>query len=254
METDILIVDEVLAVGDAGFQQKCLGKMGDAAKGGRTVILVSHSMASISGLCTSAIVLDSGMIVHLGSVDGGISRYIGSISSGVHARGLGQDQARREGSGEVRFASIELSGMLSGKTSTFLHGEDIAISLELEGSTTYTKYLVVILISTVTGIMVLHVPTPADLRFPTLCHGKRLRVTCNLPDCRLYPGTYVVSLWLGRNEHSTVDYARDVLAFTIEQGRLADYGFDMSWKHGLYFCDSAWSLVDESREVASSAC
>src|SRR5688572_30940625 len=57
LETEIMVVDEVLAVGDVGFQQKCLGKMGDVAKGGRTVVFVSHNMAAINSLCSRAVCL-----------------------------------------------------------------------------------------------------------------------------------------------------------------------------------------------------
>jgi hypothetical protein len=77
--------------------------------------------------------------------------------------------------------------------------------------------------------------------------SKTLTVRCRIPDCRLYPGTYVVSLWLGRNAHLEVDSATDVLTFTIEPGALVRYGFDMSWRHGLYFCDSDWVTVESSR-------
>src|SRR5579883_1018730 len=69
METEILLVDEVLAVGDAGFQAKCMGKMGDVARGGRTVLLVSHSMAAINSLCNKAILLDKGHVAKIGPTD-----------------------------------------------------------------------------------------------------------------------------------------------------------------------------------------
>jgi len=63
LEPEILLVDEVLAVGDIAFQKKCLGKMGDVAKGGRTVLFVSHNMGTILNLCPRGIVLDSGHLV-----------------------------------------------------------------------------------------------------------------------------------------------------------------------------------------------
>jgi lipopolysaccharide transport system ATP-binding protein len=63
LEPEILVVDEVLAVGDAAFQKKCLGKMGDVAKEGRTVLFVSHNMAAIENLCVKAILIDNGSIV-----------------------------------------------------------------------------------------------------------------------------------------------------------------------------------------------
>ena len=80
LEPEILIVDEVLAVGDAAFRQKCLGKMRDVAEGGRTVLFVSHNMASVNQLCTRAILLNDGRLSTTGSPRGVIERYFRSMS------------------------------------------------------------------------------------------------------------------------------------------------------------------------------
>ena len=79
LDPDILIVDEVLAVGDMKFQQKCLGKMEDVADGGRTVLYVSHSMRTIQQLCTRVIVMDHGKIIFDGDVDEGIKIYMDNV-------------------------------------------------------------------------------------------------------------------------------------------------------------------------------
>jgi lipopolysaccharide transport system ATP-binding protein len=76
LEPEILIVDEVLAVGDAKFQKKCLGKMGDVAKAGRTVLLVSHNMTAVQSLCRSALWLDAGQIVDQGAAAQVVARYM----------------------------------------------------------------------------------------------------------------------------------------------------------------------------------
>ena len=76
LEPEILVVDEVLAVGDFAFQKKCLGKMNDVAKGGRTVLFVSHNMAAIRSLCESAIWIDSGKIIKEGSANEVIKSYV----------------------------------------------------------------------------------------------------------------------------------------------------------------------------------
>src|SRR5262249_44611300 len=75
LEPEILLVDEVLAVGDAAFQKKCLGKMGDVANEGRTVLFVSHNMGAIRALCLKAILLETGHLVALGNVDDVIHKY-----------------------------------------------------------------------------------------------------------------------------------------------------------------------------------
>lgn len=76
LEPDVLVVDEVLAVGDAEFQKKCLGKMHDVSRGGRTVLFVSHNLAAVQALCNRAIWLDEGAVAWDGSVEEGIGRYL----------------------------------------------------------------------------------------------------------------------------------------------------------------------------------
>lgn len=83
LEPEILVVDEVLAVGDVAFQKKCLGKMEEVAKEGRTVLFVSHNMGAITNLCSSSIFLDHGQIIFIGSSKEGVSRYLSSVTERV---------------------------------------------------------------------------------------------------------------------------------------------------------------------------
>ena len=80
LESEILMVDEVLAVGDAEFQKKCLGKMGDVARCGRTVLFVSHNMTAVRQLCTRAMLLHAGRLVQAGNVGGCLDRYMSATS------------------------------------------------------------------------------------------------------------------------------------------------------------------------------
>ena len=112
LEPEILLVDEVLAVGDAAFQKKCLGKMGDVAKQGRTVLLVSHNMASILALCERAVLLDGGKILSDGSAGSVVQEYLQSMASRevVDLRSC-QD---RQGDGEARLTSFRIESEDSG--------------------------------------------------------------------------------------------------------------------------------------------
>jgi len=103
LEPEILIVDEVLAVGDAEFQKKCLGKMQDVAAHGRTVIFVSHHMQSVSLLCTKGIFMAHGQVEYTGPVQGAIDHYLGSF---VGQDGAPSDPDKRAGSGEYRFTAV----------------------------------------------------------------------------------------------------------------------------------------------------
>jgi lipopolysaccharide transport system ATP-binding protein len=106
LEPEILIVDEVLAVGDTVFQRKCLGKMGDVAKEGRTVLFVSHNMAAVQNLCQRAIYLTDGTVAVDGPTDMVIGKYI--ETSSTSARVSLSDRTDRKGTGDVRFTSLVL--------------------------------------------------------------------------------------------------------------------------------------------------
>src|SRR5579863_7966507 len=105
LEPEILLVDEVLAVGDIRFQKKCLFKMGDVARAGRTVVLVSHNMAAINSLSTRVIMLSNGGVAFDGAPADATARYYAE-SLNIAESGTNLLEMAREGSGEARFSSI----------------------------------------------------------------------------------------------------------------------------------------------------
>ena len=110
LESEILIVDEVLAVGDAEFQKKCLGKMGDVSKAeGRTVLFVSHNMAAVKALCNKAIYLDQGSIKLIGDTNTVINDYMSHPIATNTSEVLLNDYASRRGNGEARFVTISIN-------------------------------------------------------------------------------------------------------------------------------------------------
>lgn len=106
LDPEILIVDEVLAVGDIGFQQKCFNKMGSVADQGRTILFVSHNMTAIRNLCNRAILLESGQITNEGSVDMMIAQYYQRTKHSP-LNGL-ETMIDRSGSGKARFVSARM--------------------------------------------------------------------------------------------------------------------------------------------------
>jgi lipopolysaccharide transport system ATP-binding protein len=99
LKSEILLVDEVLAVGDIEFQKRCLGKMRDVAGSGRTVLFVSHHLQSVAALCSRLLVLEGGKLVHDGEIQSGVQRYM-AASCAASGRDLATE--RRSGSGELR--------------------------------------------------------------------------------------------------------------------------------------------------------
>ncbi len=121
LETEILAIDEVLAVGDAEFQRRSLAKMRDAAKHGRTVLYVSHQLQTVQALCSSAILLDRGKLVYSGTVDGTLEAYRNSFESFALAQ---SNPKNRPGTGAVRLSSVSMDD-------EFLKSsDDIVVSFE----------------------------------------------------------------------------------------------------------------------------
>jgi len=125
MEPDILLVDEVLAVGDAAFQKKCLGKMNDVTEQGRTVLFVSHNMATIANLCPRAILLKEGTIVQSGPTTDVIDSYLKSLSDLANTS-LG-DRKDRQGTGEIIVKGIGLFDHLGEPVEYPRSGQDLTI-------------------------------------------------------------------------------------------------------------------------------
>ncbi len=107
LQPEILLVDEVLAVGDAQFQKKCLGKIHDVSQGGKTVLFVSHNMPVVEGLCEKAVLIDEGRLAMMGDSRDVISEYM-RILSLFKGNDLSDSSIKRSGDGKVRFTWIEL--------------------------------------------------------------------------------------------------------------------------------------------------
>ncbi|MEO5858727.1 MAG: ABC transporter ATP-binding protein [Pyrinomonadaceae bacterium] len=141
LNPDILIIDEVLSVGDAQFQTKSLGKVQDVAESGRTVIFVSHNTAAVENLCRRGVVLREGRVSFVGSQTDAISHYLDDVGTS-----LGSDlrhNPHRSGSGEIRVTSIEIFDLNGRPLSNVLSGQDIEIHFRYETSPNYSRANVV---------------------------------------------------------------------------------------------------------------
>jgi lipopolysaccharide transport system ATP-binding protein len=241
LESEILLVDEVLAVGDAEFQKKCLGKMGDvASKEGRTVLFVSHNMSSIVSLCSSAIWIQQGQIALEGKVQSVTEKYLESIVTARESVDLRHTKERR-GSGESRIAEAHVLGSNLKPSGIFRYGDDIVFEFLIERYSVVMDLLCVVWIRTAMGVPVLHLVNRDDPNWRGMGETPLVKVRCQLSNCQLYPGAYLVSLYIGTSHYHAVDDVVDVLQFQVEQGKLMDRGFDMNWTIGIYHSNSIWS-------------
>ncbi|MCO6401121.1 MAG: ABC transporter ATP-binding protein [Verrucomicrobia bacterium] len=134
LEPEILIVDEVLAVGDAEFQSKCLGRMADVSKEGRTILFVSHNMAAIQSLCSRAVLLQGGQCAMVGSVQEATEAYLRTHLPKAAHLPIGE-RTDRGGDGQVRFTAYRILNERNLEIGAAQSGETITIELDFEKKT-----------------------------------------------------------------------------------------------------------------------
>jgi lipopolysaccharide transport system ATP-binding protein len=137
LDPEILVVDEVLAVGDAAFQKKCLGKMGEVAEGGKTVLFVSHNMAAVQQLCNRAFLLNQGTFSKDGEVEEVIGYYLSKSHDNSKKSHIGifdlSERFNPYSKGKIIIKKVILSGSDNIPRETFLTGETLKISILVEG-------------------------------------------------------------------------------------------------------------------------
>lgn len=131
LEPEILIVDEVLAVGDAGFQQKCLGKMGAVAKEGRTVLFVSHNMGAITQLCGGAVQLEKGRLTRSGSAGEVVAAYLSSVA-GAELKSSWSDESSELNGSDVQFRSARVLSVDEQPLSITNFNESVLVEIAYE--------------------------------------------------------------------------------------------------------------------------
>jgi lipopolysaccharide transport system ATP-binding protein len=212
LEPEILIVDEVLAVGDAAFQKKCLGKMGDVARGGRTVLFVSHNMPAVQALCNRAVYLKSGSVRAVGAVEPLLKQYFLETGS---AHDLRFEAPLPLG------AALDLTGLSFSPTS-IESGAALHFQLSFAAKQTVTFTDLSLLINTTQGTRVALVDL-RNLNLPlTLPGGESLAIQGRLRALPLVEGDYTVGLTV--NVGSFHENVFDLAGFSIT-ARTLDAGY-----------------------------
>lgn len=184
LEPEILIIDEVLAVGDAEFQKKCLGKMQDVAGHGRTVLFVSHNMAAIGQLCNKLILLKNGGIDYCGNVQDGIDRYYNYNSKLKSSFSFDSDPLS-----PVSLINISVASNVFFGESIFSFNSGISILIDYYVNSNHDNSQIVVHIWTISGV---HVLSSSDLDLGNKKYRKqgKYRYQVNLPANLLAPGLY----------------------------------------------------------------
>ena len=221
LEPDILLVDEVLAVGDLEFQRKCIGKMSRVAGEGRTVLFVSHNMAAVRTLCRSAMVLDAGHLVREGDPGECVAYYV--------AQGFTEDAStwtRPAGRPDVDLTISRIDARLSG------HQPDLSLELDIftDGRAPHRPAMVAVDIHDAAGVALMQALPSTEGFIGHASMRQRTRVTIALPP--LIPGQYFATVWVGPHFSETFDVVERAIRFEVHDTPSPGRSHQHSMDHG----------------------
>ena len=215
LEPEILIVDEVLAVGDAQFQKKCLGKMQDVSKGGRTVLFVSHNMAMMKAFCESVVWLNQGKMLERGTPQDVINRFLQSGACETKTLLDLKDRPRPQGQGiKLRITQIEfLTGF------PIFHSESLKVRVDFETYADVDEVTVGIGFSTFEGVRLLTYETDDPGERIDVKKGRRYSATLEIESLPVPPGHYNVDVGSRSGPMQGVDYLPGCFQVEVAPGK-----------------------------------
>jgi lipopolysaccharide transport system ATP-binding protein len=242
LEPQILIVDEVLAVGDSEFQKKCLGKIREVATGGRTILFVSHNMQAVSALCNRGMLLRAGSLQYTGSTKEAIDMYIASFSK---TNGQDDNPDRRFGTGDYRYT------LASPARQIFGGGEEKVINFEIErrGKLVGRMWVCARIVDS-SGVIV----AQCDSRLVGFWveDSPRISGQVRFTTPWLKPGSYRVDLSVGAPW--TIDYWEGACSLMISPILpFSNSAVPDASAHGLVFADFSWEASEAKKELVFNA-
>jgi lipopolysaccharide transport system ATP-binding protein len=243
LEPEILLIDEVLSVGDAEFQKRSLEKMNDLSNSGKTVIFVSHNMAAVRKLCKKCIHLKGGRINKLGEVNEVINEYLSEHNDNLHGTVDLTNFTLRKGSQIVRINRIELRNQNDFITGAFNIKDDLCIHLHLEAFEPMRKVKLVVELIESSGEKVCTM-YDTDSGFSLTNINGNTHFSLVLRDLRLYPGRYYISvsviseiLNFKYDSYDEIEYA---ISFDVENNIVSDRS--LLRQSGLLFLTPEWQI------------
>jgi lipopolysaccharide transport system ATP-binding protein len=221
LSSEILLVDEVLAVGDAEFQRKCIGKIKDVGTSGRTVLFVSHAMAAVRALCNRAILLHRGVIIANGSVDDSITAYSGDLMF-KHTSSWQREMHQRN----AALSIIKVAAILEGEQPSHVLTVDVALATTAR----HRAAIIAIEILDVTSTSVMQSIPTIEGFITDDCDRHTVRMTIDLPP--LIPGQYMLTVWVGSHLSETIDEVKECVGFEVEKSPTRGRTYPHNSVHG----------------------
>jgi len=243
LEPEILIVDEVLAVGDVQFQKKCLGKMEDVGKEGRTVLFVSHQMSAIESLCSRGILLESGKTSVDSTPPEAIRIYLENAYNLVDRISLGK-RVDRSGTGRIRATKFRIIDEEGYEAPSLLSGKDYYFQIE------YSNNIGQVLNDVVISLDVFDEKNNNLLLFRTSftnsnvsLDAKQGSVFCKVENFPLANGCYRFSIFLSHADSEILDYIQDAASITVDGGDFFGTGSPGLPSHCKILTKAQWSTT-----------
>jgi len=233
LDPDILIVDEVLAVGDASFQKKCIGKMQSISDSGRTIIFVSHNMASVEALCAKGFLLENGKLIETGETKKVISNYLSRLDVNSNITNL--DDKQREGTGEIKLRSIRMLNSEMKEIQMIPCGQSLLLEFcfeKLENIKGMPSFGVSILNSNGLNVTWLnHKLTDCEIDL-----NQTDKITFEIKKNNFTPGIYFLTTFIG-NHGSPVDWIAKAFSFEVTDGSFYSNGLLPSAGQSIFLSD-----------------
>jgi len=215
LEPEILVVDEVLAVGDTGFQKKCVGAMQEVARHGRTVLFVSHNMAAVRSLCSRGVTLQSGMLTYRGTTAGAISSYLDAPTiDSTYSGSREWDVHTSPGAGGFRLAAVRLSDGHGRVRGTFQPQESIVVSIKY-AQLSLVRGMRIVLQVIRQGQEIGFTTTDHEMRDSRFCEKGTYTSCATIPGGLLNVGCHTIRIWAGIPGHQYLLNPLDALTFFV---------------------------------------
>lgn len=243
LEPEVLIVDEVLAVGDVQFQKKCLSKMEDVGKEGRTVLFVSHNLGTVESLCTRGMVLQQGSLKFDGTAQGAVQYYLDAAYELGNSIAL--DLRRdRSGSGKVRASSFRILDLNEAEVSVMQSGGDYLFEIGYHSTVDYPLHNVAVSLDVFddrANRLLLFRSNFTNENVSLAPSGGAIR--CCVRDLPLANGAYRFSIFISHGSAEVLDYITDVAPSIVEGGDFFGTGSGGLPNHCKILKRASWSTV-----------
>jgi lipopolysaccharide transport system ATP-binding protein len=243
LDPEILLVDEVLAVGDAEFQKKCLGKMGDVANQGRTILFVSHNMAAVSNICKKGMIISKGKCIYWGQANDAVQEYLQLANNNSYLGGKEKNILRPNWAQPI----IENACVLNKAgqpQNIFGLGSEIVIEMSFKcplGRKIKPVMGLVINHTTLGALAAVNMRQTGDVVVTAYSEGV---IRCVINKLPLLQGIYNIDLWLG-DGHEDVDMITNYLSFTIEATDIYGSGKVPFSDLGAIFLDASFNVLSK---------